>query len=168
MRSALRQADTPLAPALEKRTGLVLWGIICSGKCLPHDMYSCPPDDAHAVKLVKRWRVEIAPAISKWKKLLTQSPRCPHCDKPVRSSRSEASIPLCALFATNPKVILRHQVFILKNTMPSRWQTEETTIKAILYFCVTNAIPVHQEIQGGLRECIAVKAPQKRILATSS
>ena len=73
-----------LAPVLEKRTRIVLWGITCSGKCFPQDMYSCQPDNAQAARLVKRWRVEIVPAIDKWKKLSAQSPRCPHCDKPTR------------------------------------------------------------------------------------
>lgn len=73
-----------LAPVLEKHTGIVRWGIFCSGKCFPHGMYSCRPDDEHAARLVKRWRVEIAPTIGKWNKLSVYSPRCPHCDKPTR------------------------------------------------------------------------------------
>lgn len=160
MQSVLRQADTPLAPALEKRTGLVLRGIICSGKRLSQDMYSCPPDVAHAVRLVKRWRVKIAPAISKWKKLSTQSPRCPHCDKLVRSFNS----PMCAICHQPQSDTEASGSYLEKHhaiPLADGGDDDKSNFVLLCHECHTVWHKAHQGIQGGLRECIAVKAPKK-------
>ena len=73
-----------LAPVLEKRTGVVLWGITCARQCFPRDLYVCQQEELAAAQLVQRWRTEIVPAMEKWKGLSARSPRCPHCDKPTR------------------------------------------------------------------------------------
>lgn len=68
----------------DRHTNITYWNISCPRKCFPDGLYVSEYNDKDARKLVHRWNSQLVPAIEKWKKLSSQSPKCPHCDKPTR------------------------------------------------------------------------------------